>query len=96
MADRIIGMRALLRQSLEGLGSPLAWNHITDQIGMFAYTGVSPEQASPSLVLSPVHSARGCCRAPAANSSRPRSLAFAPFAAVPRRWTSSWRSTRCT
>ncbi len=33
MADRIIHMRALLRKHLEDLGSPLPWNHITDQIG---------------------------------------------------------------
>lgn len=34
MADRIQRMRRLLRQNLEDLGSPLPWNHITDQIGM--------------------------------------------------------------
>ena len=33
MADRIIDMRTALRDSLEGLGSPLPWKHITDQIG---------------------------------------------------------------
>ena len=33
MAERIIDMRAALRSSLEGLGSPLPWKHITDQIG---------------------------------------------------------------
>jgi hypothetical protein len=33
MAERIISMRALLRQSLEQLGSKHAWNHITDQVG---------------------------------------------------------------
>lgn len=44
MADRIIGMRTLLRQHLEQLGSPLSWKHITDQIGMFCYTGMAPEQ----------------------------------------------------
>lgn len=33
MADRIIEMRTALRESLEGLGSPLPWKHITDQIG---------------------------------------------------------------
>jgi aspartate/tyrosine/aromatic aminotransferase len=84
MADRILSMRAMLRSHLEELGSPLPWNHITDQvllprprgyrrrieprahfplllpycaltaplrsalaiqIGMFAYSGLSPEQA---------------------------------------------------
>lgn len=44
MAERIIRMRSLLRQNLEDLGNPLPWNHITDQIGMFCYTGLSPEQ----------------------------------------------------
>ena len=33
MAERIISMRALLRQNLEDLNSPFPWNHITEQIG---------------------------------------------------------------
>lgn len=44
MADRIIGMREALRGNLENLGSPLSWNHVTDQIGMFCYSGMTPEQ----------------------------------------------------
>ncbi|CAL0328921.1 unnamed protein product [Lupinus luteus] len=44
MADRIIGMRATLRENLEKRGSPLPWQHITDQIGMFCYSGMTPEQ----------------------------------------------------
>ncbi|TVY13440.1 Aspartate aminotransferase [Lachnellula arida] len=44
MADRIITMRALLKKELEGLGSKHDWSHITNQIGMFAYTGLTPEQ----------------------------------------------------
>ncbi|KAI9824546.1 MAG: aspartate transaminase aat1 [Thelocarpon impressellum] len=44
MADRIITMRALLRKKLEELGSRHDWSHITSQIGMFAYTGLTPEQ----------------------------------------------------
>eukprot|EP00195_Chlamydomonas_chlamydogama_P012234 CAMPEP_0202901686 /NCGR_PEP_ID=MMETSP1392-20130828/14399_1 /ASSEMBLY_ACC=CAM_ASM_000868 /TAXON_ID=225041 /ORGANISM="Chlamydomonas chlamydogama, Strain SAG 11-48b" /LENGTH=435 /DNA_ID=CAMNT_0049588291 /DNA_START=25 /DNA_END=1332 /DNA_ORIENTATION=+ len=43
MADRIISMRSLLRKSLEDLGSHWTWNHITDQIGMFAYSGMTAE-----------------------------------------------------
>lgn len=44
MADRIRDMRSLLRGHLEGTcKSPLAWGHITDQIGMFCYTGMTPE-----------------------------------------------------
>lgn len=44
MADRIIGMRTALRENLEKLGSSLSWEHITDQIGMFCYSGLTPEQ----------------------------------------------------
>lgn len=44
MADRIIKMRALLKENLENLGSGRDWSHITNQIGMFAYTGLKPEQ----------------------------------------------------
>lgn len=32
MADRIISMRALLKENLEKLGSKQNWNHITDQV----------------------------------------------------------------
>ncbi|CAN1759308.1 Aspartate aminotransferase, mitochondrial [Linum perenne] len=44
MAERIIGMRTSLRENLENLGSPLSWKHITEQIGMFCYSGMTPEQ----------------------------------------------------
>ncbi|KAI6812386.1 Aspartate aminotransferase [Hortaea werneckii] len=44
MADRIIKMRALLKENLEKLGSKHKWDHITDQIGMFAYTGLNADQ----------------------------------------------------
>jgi aspartate aminotransferase len=44
MADRIITMRALLKKNLEDLGSKHDWSHITSQIGMFAYTGLTSEQ----------------------------------------------------
>jgi aspartate aminotransferase, mitochondrial len=44
MADRIITMRALLKKNLEDLGSKHDWSHITNQIGMFAYTGLTAEQ----------------------------------------------------
>lgn len=70
MADRIIGMRSALRENIEKLGSPLSWEHITNQvitfvfcsrlsciiilfifillfnkqIGMFCYSGMTPEQ----------------------------------------------------
>jgi aspartate aminotransferase len=41
MADRIITMRALLKENLEKLGSKHDWSHVTSQIGMFAYTGLT-------------------------------------------------------
>lgn len=44
MAERIITMRALLKKELEALGSKHNWDHITSQIGMFAYTGLTAEQ----------------------------------------------------
>ncbi|VZH88518.1 unnamed protein product [Fusarium fujikuroi] len=44
MADRIITMRALLKDNLEKLGSKHDWSHITSQIGMFAYTGLTAEE----------------------------------------------------
>jgi len=45
MADRIINMRSGLRERLEKLGTPGDWSHITTQIGMFSYTGLSPAQS---------------------------------------------------
>ena len=51
MADRIITMRELLRKNLEGLGSPLPWKHITEQIGMFCFSGISPEQVGICLSI---------------------------------------------
>merc|ERR1712118_463652 len=44
MSDRIVKMRHMLRKKLEELGTPGTWNHITDQIGMFSYTGLSVPQ----------------------------------------------------
>ncbi|XP_068620799.1 aspartate aminotransferase, mitochondrial [Battus philenor] len=44
MADRIISMRKQLRAGIEGAGNRNKWNHITDQIGMFCFTGLKPEQ----------------------------------------------------
>jgi len=44
MAGRIMEMRAALVGNLSELGSKHDWTHITDQIGMFAYTGLNQEQ----------------------------------------------------
>lgn len=44
MADRIISVRQKLRDNLTKLGSSRNWTHITDQIGMFCFTGLkAPE-----------------------------------------------------
>ncbi|WFD25450.1 aspartate transaminase [Malassezia nana] len=45
MADRINSMRATLKDLLvKEHGSKHNWDHITNQIGMFAFLGITPEQ----------------------------------------------------
>jgi len=44
MADRIITMRTKLRDLLAKEGSKKNWQHITDQIGMFCFTGMTEPQ----------------------------------------------------
>ncbi|KAI8924070.1 pyridoxal phosphate-dependent transferase [Entophlyctis helioformis] len=44
MADRIISMRKALFEALTDLKTPGTWNHITDQIGMFSFTGLTTPQ----------------------------------------------------
>lgn len=44
MSGRIKEMRKALRQKLEKLDTPGTWNHITDQIGMFSFTGLNEQQ----------------------------------------------------
>ncbi|KAL2050525.1 hypothetical protein ABVK25_009194 [Lepraria finkii] len=45
MAGRIIDMRKALRSKLEELnGKEGSWKHITDQIGMFSFTGLTEKQ----------------------------------------------------
>jgi aspartate aminotransferase, mitochondrial len=46
MADRINTMRTVLRSRLEEGGSSKSWDHITKQIGMFAYSGMTKEQVT--------------------------------------------------
>ncbi|KAJ8951848.1 hypothetical protein NQ318_019823 [Aromia moschata] len=45
MSSRIIEMRKKLREALEVLGTPGDWTHITNQIGMFSYTGLNEIQS---------------------------------------------------
>ncbi|KAL3858743.1 hypothetical protein ACJMK2_008997 [Sinanodonta woodiana] len=44
MADRIITMRQKLVAGLKREGSKRNWQHITDQIGMFCFTGLKSDQ----------------------------------------------------
>jgi aspartate aminotransferase len=46
MADRIITMRSMLKSNLTRLGSTRDWEHVTNQIGMFCYTGMTAEQVA--------------------------------------------------
>jgi len=44
MANRIHSMRTALRSALERNGSSRDWSHITSQIGMFCYSGLSSDE----------------------------------------------------
>uniref|UniRef100_G3NXG2 Aspartate aminotransferase n=1 Tax=Gasterosteus aculeatus aculeatus TaxID=481459 RepID=G3NXG2_GASAC len=44
MAGRVLMMRAQLKAKLQGLGTPGTWEHITEQIGMFSFTGLNSKQ----------------------------------------------------
>lgn len=44
MSKRIIDMRTQLRDKLVELKTPGNWDHITQQIGMFSYTGLNEKQ----------------------------------------------------
>jgi aspartate aminotransferase len=46
MADRIKRMRSGLKDRLLQLGTPGTWEHITEQIGMFSYTGLNEKQVA--------------------------------------------------
>eukprot|EP00928_Gymnodinium_smaydae_P081168 TRINITY_DN64730_c0_g1_i1.p1 TRINITY_DN64730_c0_g1~~TRINITY_DN64730_c0_g1_i1.p1 ORF type:complete len:440 (+),score=54.45 TRINITY_DN64730_c0_g1_i1:59-1321(+) len=44
MATRIVQMRQALRTAIEEKKTPGSWKHVTDQIGMFTFTGLSKAQ----------------------------------------------------
>lgn len=60
MADRIITVRTTLKESLEALGSPHKWDHITEQIGMFCFSGMTPEQVRHECSQYAVHNRSSC------------------------------------
>lgn len=51
MADRIITMRSSLVDNLKKEGSSLNWQHITDQIGMFCFTGLNEQQVNELIIF---------------------------------------------
>ena len=44
MSNRILNRRGTLRRLLETNGNIGSWNHVTQQVGMFCYTGLTPRQ----------------------------------------------------
>ena len=46
MSSRMAAMRQGLVQKLKDLGNEHDWSHVTSQIGMFAYTGLSKDQVN--------------------------------------------------
>lgn len=46
MSGRIAEMRAGLKQKLKDLGNEHNWDHITNQIGMFAFTGLTKDMVN--------------------------------------------------
>lgn len=49
MADRVLLMRAQLKAKLQALGTPGTWDHITEQIGMFSFTGLNRKYKVASI-----------------------------------------------
>lgn len=49
MADRIISVRTKLRDNLKKNGSTRDWSHITDQIGMFCFTGLKAPEVNVTI-----------------------------------------------
>lgn len=51
MANRIIKMRDQLVAGLKKEGSTHDWQHVIDQIGMFCFTGLKPEQVRMQTLI---------------------------------------------
>lgn len=50
MTDRIISARKELKRYLDKTGSKINWDHVTNQVGMFCLTGLTPEQVFINIV----------------------------------------------
>ncbi|CAG9329081.1 unnamed protein product [Blepharisma stoltei] len=55
MSGRIKAMRSALVEKLKEKGSPHDWSHITNQIGMFAFTGLNAEQSQTLMTRNHVY-----------------------------------------
>lgn len=44
MSSRVLEMRSALYKELVALGTPGDWSHIVQQVGMFSFTGLNPDQ----------------------------------------------------
>jgi hypothetical protein len=47
MAERIKAMRAALLEALRRRGTPGNWSHVTSQIGMFTFSGLTRSWPAP-------------------------------------------------
>jgi aspartate/tyrosine/aromatic aminotransferase len=45
VTNRMTAMRIALRKNLEQVGAKGTWDHVTTQIGMFSFTGLTPKQS---------------------------------------------------
>ena len=55
MSSRIEAMRSSLLVNLETAGSTHDWTHITNQIGMFAFTGLNKDQVDDLIANSSIY-----------------------------------------
>jgi aspartate/tyrosine/aromatic aminotransferase len=51
MAGRIAGVRGELQAALESRCPDKDWSFVTKQIGMFSFTGMTPQQVRDHLVM---------------------------------------------
>ena len=86
MAERIGGMRKALRAELEAAGSTHDWGHVTDQIGMFAFTGMNAAMCDELTEDHSIFLTREC--APAL----PRPFSPTPAPRLPRACPLGWCS----
>jgi aspartate/tyrosine/aromatic aminotransferase len=79
---RVMDMRKLLRAALEAKGTPGSWAHITSQIGMFSYTGLTKAQSERMTDEFHIYSAwthwRCACACSTAASPSPLTLPLPP------------------